>query len=238
MGLSSSFLPPLLTSNLRAIHWAVVNDDWDWLIVIYGRERVGKTVLSALGLFTLEPDLWNGILSGIYEPALARFAWDFDNMVDIVKELPKGSAIAYQEARMLGREAMKHWNIRMVTVMSTIGSRNIIFFLTFPRFSMLDPYLRMRARTKIHVRTHHGARGYARCYYRAVDAEDRNDDGMRYAFDTTFRSPEILGEFWHKLQERETEVKLDILRRHGYRRKIAPLDGVTTDDEPVQQSVS
>lgn len=194
--------------------------DWDWVWVTYGRERVGKTAFSTLVLFTAEPILYEDILIGSYEKPLARFTWDFDDMVDSVQVLPRGSALCYQESSMLGREAMKRWNIRMVKVMTTIGSRNILFLLTFPKFSMLDPYLRLRARTTTHIRTHHRSRGYARCYYRAVDSLDDESEGMRYAFDTTFRDvakEPTLREFWFKLQEKEAIVKNGILARHGKR---------------------
>lgn len=209
-----------MVSNVRSVMHAIRNDDWDWLWTIDGRERVGKTALSTLVLLTAEPYLYEAILRGEYEPALARYSWDFDDMLDGLIALPKGSALCYQEASMLGREAMKSWNLRMVRVMTTVGSRNILFILTFPRYQMLDPYLRLRTRTRSHVRTHHGSRGYARCYYRATDLLEGDDDGMRYAFDTTFRDarriPE-LSEFWAKLMEKEERVKSEILARHGRR---------------------
>lgn len=214
-------LPDRMYSNVRLIAEKVRNEDWDWLIAVDGRERVGKTAISVRILFSAEPILYRYVLCADYSIPLGRFAWDFDDMLDIVKLLPRGRSICYQEASMLGREAMRTWNTRMVRVMTTIGNRNILYILTFPRFTMLDPYLRYRARTRVYVRTHHGARGYARCYYRATMETD-SDDGLRFAYDTTFRdvkNDDTLAEFWYKLMEKEDRVKMEILTRHGRREK-------------------
>ena len=196
---------------------AVREQDWDWLWVTDGRERVGKTAFSTLVLLTAESEILDAVLGADYSIALSRYSWDFDDMLDTVQSLAPGSALCYQEASMLGREAMRTWNLRMVRVMSTIGSRNILYLLTFPRFSMLDPYLRWRTRSRTYVRTHRGVRGWARCYYRAR-AETDGDDGLRYAFDTMFRDPaKCLPELWAKLREKEDAVKGAILARHGHR---------------------
>lgn len=214
-----TLLPDRMDSNIRLVMETVRIDDWDWLMTVDGRERVGKTAFSLLSLLTASTKLYRDVLCAIYDRVLSRFSWDFDSMVDTIISLPRGEALCYQEASMLGREALRSWNLRMVRVMTTVGTRNVFFILTFPRYGMLDPYLRYRTRTRVYCRTHHGVRGYARCYYRAY-AETDNDDGLRYAYDTTFRNPandRLLSELWALLREKEDAVKMKILTAHGRR---------------------
>ncbi len=221
---SNYLLTELATQNILSVMDLVRHHDWDWLTVVYGRERVGKTDLAALIMLTAEPELDRSVLCADYAEPLRRFAWDFPSMVDTLSTLPRGGVMTYQEAAMLGREALRKWDLDMIRVMTTVGERNVHQIWTFPRFSMLDPYLRYRCRTRIHVSTMDRERGHARWYYsRDATPLDDTDEPCVFvpAFDSSFRDIRTVSpchaEFWYTLRARETEIKSAILARHGAR---------------------
>ncbi len=217
-------LPPIVNANIQSVVRMVRSGDWDWHIVVYGKPRVGKTVLSALIMLDAEPELDRQIRCADYTEALARHVWTFDDYCDAVRTCAPGSVIPYQESVMLGREALKKWNIDMIRVVSAYGYKNIIPVLTFPRFQMLDPFLRYRAATKVHVRTRNRERGYARWYYsRESTPMDNTDEPNVFipAFDSRFRDIRTFSaehaEYWAQVREKERAVKDGILARHGRR---------------------
>lgn len=192
----------------------VRHHDYDWVMVLHGRNRTGKTSLSVLALLTAEPELYEQVLCGIYEPTLARFAWTMDDMMDIALTLQR-AALVYQEAIMLGREALKKWNLRYIRVMTSLAHRDILHINTFPRFIMLDPYLRDRSLTVARTYTRAKQRGYSRWQFRAT-SETTHDSGLRFAFDSMFRdAAKVVPELWALIREKEASVKDDILRKHG-----------------------
>src|SRR3990172_1991038 len=141
--------------NLQSIFRMIREKDWDWVIVLDGGERTGKTLLATQILLESE-DFSN-------EPmrALKHIVWDFQTYEQRMRELPQGSCIIFNEASLLGRRSNTALADRMVKILTTSGARNMLTVLTFPTFRMLDPYLRNhRVRTRGYVHTVCGERGY------------------------------------------------------------------------------
>lgn len=221
----------LFVANIVNLMHLVRVDDWDWLMVFDGDERVGKSTIAMHVLLIAEPKLARDIACGIYKNVLARLAWSFDSMVELVRTMPDGTAMIYDEASLLGREAMREHNLRMVRVMSTVGLRNRLYVWTFPDFYMLDPYLRDgRVRTRGYVRSIKGERGYVTWYVRQRYPFPRPGGETvwwKRGFDTRFSSVASMSknhaELWELYRERDTSAKDAILEgsQPDARREIA-----------------
>lgn len=205
--------------NFQKIMEYVREKDWDWPLIIDGDERGGKTTKAIGILLETEPELYRDIECGIYENAMSRVSWGFEDMVNSIKLSQNGSSLVYDEASILGREAMKETNTRMIRVMTTIGMKNRLYIWTFPSFQMLDPYLRnSRIKTRIYISTDKGERGYATYYARKRYPWARKDGETvwwQIAFQERFQTVKSLGgnfeEFWQRYQDKEYEHKLQIL---------------------------
>lgn len=219
MATSALNLDSITLRNIAKVSEYVRKRDWDWLIVCDGDERIGKSTVSAGLLLAAEPEVERDIECGIYETALSKMAWDFDSMLTLMKELPDGTAQMYDEASILGREAMKEHNLRMVRVMTTVGHRNRIYIWTFPDFYMLDPYLRDgRVRTRGFVYTTEAERGYVVWYARQRFPFPRPGGetvwwnmGYKGRFRSIPSISENHAEFWALYAERDTAAKTKIL---------------------------
>jgi len=163
--------------NFQSVANKVRNEDWDYLTILDGPERTGKSNAGLQIQLILDPDLARAVDCADYGKVLSRVAWDFESMVGIVSSLPPGSADMYDESGLLGRNASSKLNRRMVRVMTTIGLKNCAHVWVFPSFHMLDPYLRYhRARTRGYVHTMRGERGYITWYARVVSAWAWSED--------------------------------------------------------------
>jgi hypothetical protein len=229
----------------------VRNRDWDWMAVLDGDERGGKSTLAMHCLIDSDDTMKNYVETADYAKILERIAFSFDELIEVLEKAPDGTGLIYDEASLLGREAMKEHNLKMIRVFTTIGLRNRFYWMTFPNFWMLDPYLREgRIRTRGYVFTNKGDRGYVTWYVRKRYPWPRKDGSMVWwaqAYEARFWSVASRGpnyaELWAKYHERETTHKKAVLegsmadarREIAYRlheepygmtiRKIAPIVG-------------
>src|SRR3990172_4680871 len=148
-----------LQMNCDTVMHHVKNQDWDYLMILDGEERSGKTTLGCHVLRFQQPELERDIQCGIYEPFLSHCVWSFEDATSAYAKVEKGSSMFFNEARILGRRAMKELNLRVIDVLTTMGNLNIAQTWTFPDFHMLDPYLRQRARCRGFVFTSQAVRG-------------------------------------------------------------------------------
>jgi len=205
--------------NILNIITLVHNNDWDWLWVNDGDERSGKSSLSMQILLIAEPKLNDKVLSADYKPVLSRIAWNFDAWIDVLKTLKPGSVSLYDEASLLGREAMKEHNLRMIRILTTVGMRNNLMLMTFPDIYMLDPYIRDgRCRTRGYVYSVDGERGYVSLWVRRRYPFPRASGETVWwarAFGTRFSSISNISncheELWELYRERDEEAKNKIL---------------------------
>lgn len=215
----SKLLDDRTVKNIHGIMTYVTEQDWDWLIVCDGPERSGKTDLSLLALLVSSDDLVSSVESEIYEPILERGAWSLEGMISVIESTPRGTALLYAEAALLGREAMSKLNRRMVKVMTTVGMENRLYLWDFPRFRMLDPYIRnSRCRTRAHTFTYKKKRGYVTWWIRREVHTPEGESVPVWTPVYTSRFPDIktLGpeysELWHKWCAVDFVAKKAILR--------------------------
>ncbi len=211
----------LLRANIDNVMKLCREKDWDWLSVYDGPERVGKSEFAKHVMFMSDPALVRNIECAEYDVVLGHIAWTFDGMLELVKTMPvqEAPSLLYDEASILGREAMKEWNLRFIRVMTTIGFENRFFGLTFPNFWMLDPYLRdSRCRTRFYVTSTQGIRGYASVYVQQRYPFPRPGGETvwwKYAFTVHWPPIKSLGtnfaEFNAKYREKDSAVKRAIL---------------------------
>src|SRR3970040_1106158 len=97
----------VVDKNIKRLMKLVKDNDWDWLMVADGDERIGKTTLLVQVMLAAEPALDRAVQNEEFHKPLARVAWTFDSMLDLVRNLPDGTVQLYDEASMLGREAMR-----------------------------------------------------------------------------------------------------------------------------------
>ena len=212
-----------LKANCEMVMEKVRKDDWDYLTILDGGERSGKTTLACHMLRFKEPSVERDIQCGIFDTMIRKCVWRFEDAETRFRDANLGgSALMYNEARILGRRAMKELNLRMIDVMTTIGNLNISQDWTFPSFHMLDPYLRQRARLRGYVYTVKGVRGYVTWYVRRQYPFPRGNGETvwwKRAYSDRFPSMATIspqhGEAWYVFNEMDKQHKRNILEGKG-----------------------
>lgn len=122
-----------LQANLELIKKIIVENDLDFLLVITGRERIGK---SSLALHIAE----------IVDPTfdVSQIVFDTQNLYEQVYSLEPGKVVIIDEGAtaFFSRDAMStdvKDGIKLLTVM---GERNLFVILCVPSFFILDKYIR------------------------------------------------------------------------------------------------
>lgn len=202
-------------ANIEAV-MEFVRNDWDWVIVIDGRERGGKSDLMLRILYYSNPHIRIAIETADYDFLLRKLSWNFEQYQERIKSGRPGGQVGYDEASVLGRESMSEFNRRMIRIMTTVGFKNLLYVWTFPKFGMLDPYIRNhRARTRIFVKTVRGMRGVSNWWISNNMEWPKTEGGTtvywRKAFSVLLPSFKTMSknhaEFWAKYQERDEEAK-------------------------------
>jgi len=124
------YLDGYLKSNLDLLSQSL-KKDYDFFIVIDGRERFGKSTLASQIAYYLDPT-YN----------LDRCVFTADQFAEAVEKAEKFQAIVFDEAHgYLGsRSSMSSFNKKLVKIMTEMGSKNLIVILCLPNFFELDKY--------------------------------------------------------------------------------------------------
>ena len=145
-----------LKSNLDICKEAI-KDDWDFVILVDGMERGGKSVLAMQMAYYCDPAL------------------TIDNVCLTTEEFKKAvinarpySAIVYDEAftGLSSRNTMTRINKSLVEMLAEIGQKNLFIFIVCPTFFDLDKYPALwRSKALVHIYTGDGfERGFFRFY--------------------------------------------------------------------------
>lgn len=145
-----------LKSNLDICKEAI-KDDWDFVILVDGMERGGKSVLAMQMAYYCDPSL------------------TLDNICLTTEEFKKAvinakpySAIVYDEAftGLSSRNTMSRINKSLVEMLAEIGQKNLFIFIVCPTFFDLDKYPALwRSKALVHIYTGDGfERGFFRFY--------------------------------------------------------------------------
>jgi len=124
------YLDGILKSNMDYLKKSLYND-YDFFIVVDGRERFGKSTIAAQLAYYLDPT-YN----------LDRCVFTADQFAEAVEKADKYQAIVFDEAHgYLGsRQSMSKFNRTLIKIMSEMGSKNLIIIIVLPNFFELDKY--------------------------------------------------------------------------------------------------
>lgn len=136
-----------------------INDHWDYVVVIDGREGSGKSSL-ALHMKALYDGRYN----------LDHVLFDAQDLLDEMQHAPKRSCIVLDEAivSLYKRDSLKEFQTLLVKAFAIVRARELFFILVLPNYFDLDTALRTRAnhRLYVHARRIEGnlVRGYVKVY--------------------------------------------------------------------------
>jgi len=124
------YLDGYLKSNLDLLAQSL-KKDYDFFVIVDGRERFGKSTLASQIAYYLDPT-YN----------LDRCVFTADQFAEAVEKAKRYQAIVFDEAHgYLGsRSSMSAFNRRLIKIMTEMGSKNLIIILCLPNFFELDKY--------------------------------------------------------------------------------------------------
>jgi len=137
-----------LKSNLDVLK-TEIKKDWDFLMVVDGREGAGKSSLAAQIGYYLDPTL-----------NLSRFCFNAKQFQEAVYKAEKYQCIILDEGygALSSRAAMSWVNRTLVKMLTEIRMKNLFILVLLPSFYDLDKYVAMfRSCALIHVRTKEGS---------------------------------------------------------------------------------
>ena len=137
----------------------VIKKDWDFVFIVDGLERSGKSQFSFQCAKYCDPSF-----------NIDRIAFTPDRFKELVLHSQRYQAIVYDEAftGMSSRAAMSKVNRLLNQMMAEIGQKNLFIFITMPSFFDLDRYIGLhRSVALAHIYTGDGfERGFFSFYNR------------------------------------------------------------------------
>jgi hypothetical protein len=181
-----------------------------------------------MGQLEVSPFLRECVEGADYKPVIERTAYELGGFSHLVSTVPEGDVITSHEVAMIARDAMTQWNKRMVKLLTTIGSRKVTSFITYPDFNDLDSILQKRVRVRWYLWTYRGSRGFVTCYVAKRNPwKGRRGQSVYYRRAFTAHYPRlsdhgpVYAELGHKLRDEDLEVKRRIWAREGENPQIA-----------------
>lgn len=176
-----------LVSNLT-IAKDVIKKDWDFVFLVDGAERSGKSVLASQMAYFCD----NSIdLSRITFTAL-----EFKNAVLQAKPF---QAVVYDEAYtgLSSKDTMGKINKALVEMLAEIGQKNLFIFVVMPTFFDLTKYVALwRSRALIHVYT---GDNFERGYFTFYNVDRKKELFLRgkklYDYRPMVATPNFYGRF-------------------------------------------
>lgn len=206
------YIDGYLRSNLNIMR-KEIKKDWDFVILVDGREGAGKSVLAQTVAKYLDPDL--DIKNIIFRP---------DDFVKRVKEIKdKFRCIIYDEAYggLSSSSALQAKNKAIRQMLTEIRAKNLFLVIVLPSFFDLVKYVSMwRSACLLHVRVEKLQRGYFSFY-------NYNKKKNLYIFGKKFYSyqkpaPDFFGRFTNQYTVDE----------HSYKRKkIEAVEEIEEEEE-------
>lgn len=123
----------------------VIRQDWDFVFLVDGRERSGKSVLAQQAAKFCDPTF-----------DINRIVFTHKEFREKVDAAEPYTAIVYDEAYngLSSRETMGRVNKALVKKMATIGQKNLFIFVVMPTFFDLDKYVALwRGCALLHIYT-------------------------------------------------------------------------------------
>lgn len=123
----------VLDRNLANVKQAILKKDMDFLLVITGAERVGKSSLALHTATTIQPDF-----------SVEQVVFDIQTLYEQVYKLKPGSVVIIDEGAtaFFSRDAMSGDVKDGVKLLTVMGERNLFVIICVPSFFILDKYIR------------------------------------------------------------------------------------------------
>ena len=151
-----------LNSNID-IAVKMVHHDMDFVCIIDGLERAGKSVLALQLALYVDPSF-----------NLSRVVFNSVDFKKAVTGAKKYQAVIYDEAMsgLASRTTMSYVNIMLVKALAEIGQKNLFVFIVLPSFFELDKYPAIhRSRCLLHVYM----KGLRRGFFTFYDINKKRD---------------------------------------------------------------
>ncbi len=120
----------------------ILEKNWDALIIIDGKERVGKSTLGITMAHYIYPSFDEN-----------NIAVDSEDAVRKLEALPEKSVLMLDEGSMIfnSKDAMSRVQKKIIKILNVIGQKNMVFIIVLPSFFDLNKWIATdRARFLIH----------------------------------------------------------------------------------------
>lgn len=138
------YMDGYLKTNLDKIK-SVIDKNWDFIFVVDGKERRGKTVMAQQMAYYCDPTF-----------NMSRMVFNNEQFYEAVDKAEKYQAIVFDEAYSATNtsSAMSKIAIALKTKLTMIGKKNLYIFIVLPPFFDLNKYIAIwRSAALIHVYT-------------------------------------------------------------------------------------
>lgn len=152
-----------LKSNLDICKEAI-KDDWDFVILVDGMERGGKSVMAMQMAYYCDQTI-----------SLDNVCFTTEEFKRAVINAKPFTAIVYDEAftGLSSRNTMTRINKSLVEMLAEIGQKNLFIFIVCPTFFDLDKYPALwRSKALVHIYT---GDGFERGFFRFYSMETKKD---------------------------------------------------------------
>lgn len=181
----TAYMDGYLKQNMD-IALSVIKKDWDFIFIVDGRERAGKSVLAQQLAHYCDPTF-----------VLDRVVFTPDQFKREVLAATQYQAIVYDEAYsgLNSRQAMSQLNRSINGMLTRIGRKNLFLFIVLPSFFDLDKYVALwRGAALLHVYT---AENFKRGFFAFYNYDKKKDlyvNGKKWYSYKTPR-PNFIGRF-------------------------------------------
>lgn len=175
----------------------VQKKDFDYLYIVDGEERAGKSVFAMQLAKLVDPNF--NIHNICFTPT---------EFIKAVTHANKYSAIVFDEAftGLSSRSSLSEINNLLVSLMMEMGQRNLFIFIVMPTFFMLDKYVALhRSKGLFHIYFDNGKRGQWG-FYRKDSLKYLYHTGYKYMDYTKTRSS-MFGRFYDQYVIDEVEYR-------------------------------
>lgn len=193
------YIDGYLQQNLDFAIQAVRKDD-DWLLIVDGRERSGKSVLAQQIGYYVDNTL-----------NLERITFSVKDWEEKINNAKPYSCVIWDEAYegLSKRSFISKINRKVVNILMKCGQKNLFMILVMPTFFELDKYAVLhRAKGLLHI---HRGKKYDRGYFRYYNASGMKrmylEGAKKYQYNNKFSS--FIGRFtnFYTINEEEYRTK-------------------------------
>lgn len=135
-----------LGNNLSFYRNAVLRQDFDFVCIIDGAERTGKSVLAQQVAMFLDKDRELDVNKQI--------CWTQEELEQAIATLPEGKAVILDEARrsLNRRRSMESQQLKLLDLFAEIGQKHLFLIMVLPSFYDMDLNIAVhRSRVLIHT---------------------------------------------------------------------------------------